>query len=255
MFQKIYEKQRNKEIVIYLPDDYYSTNERYPVLYMNDGQNAFFDDQSYIGISWGIEEYLKKSELKVIVVAIPCVFSEYGRASEYGPWDISSGTLMRDDSKEIIRGTGEDYCQWIIHTLKPYIDKRYRTKKDDTAMAGSSSGGVITAYACLKHGDVFHKGAALSTAYWLYQEEFVYLIENYDLSGIERFYFDVGGNEGREDRSLSEDYLWSNEEIASLLSKKTDHYEYHVFGEHIHNEACWRKRVPLFMSYLFKGGD
>lgn len=71
MFQKIYNKCRDKNIIVYLPDDYYQSEERYPVLYMNDGQNAFFDDQAYIGVSWGMEDYLKKSGLKVIVVAIP----------------------------------------------------------------------------------------------------------------------------------------------------------------------------------------
>lgn len=54
MFQKIYNKCRDKSIIVYLPDDYYQSEERYPVLYMNDGQNAFFDDQAYIGVSWGM---------------------------------------------------------------------------------------------------------------------------------------------------------------------------------------------------------
>ena len=67
MFQKIYNKCRDKNIIVYLPDDYYQSEERYPILYMNDGQNAFFDDQAYIGVCWGIEDYLKKSGLKVIV--------------------------------------------------------------------------------------------------------------------------------------------------------------------------------------------
>ena len=51
MFQKIYNKCRDKNIIVYLPDDYYQSEERYPVLYMNDGQNAFFDDQAYIKVS------------------------------------------------------------------------------------------------------------------------------------------------------------------------------------------------------------
>lgn len=253
MFQKIYNKCRDKNIIVYLPDDYYQSEERYPVLYMNDGQNAFFDDQAYIGVSWGMEDYLKKSNLKVIVVAIPCVFSEYGRASEYGPWDVESGTLMRDDSHEIIKGTGEDYCQWLIHDLKPSIDCRFRTIKDNTAMVGSSSGGIITAYACMKHPDVFHKGAAVSTAYWLYQKEFIDLVKTSDLSGLERFYFDVGGKEGYDDESLSQDYLWSNNEIEYLIRQKGIDYMYRVFEEDVHSEACWRNRVPVFMSYLYGG--
>lgn len=254
MFQKIYNKCRDKNIIVYLPDDYYQSEERYPVLYMNDGQNAFFDDQAYIGVSWGMEDYLKKSDLKVIVVAIPCVFSEYGRASEYGPWNVESGVLMRDESHELIKGTGEDYCEWLIHDLKPYIDGRYRTLEDDTAMVGSSSGGVITAYACMKHPDVFHKGAAVSTAYWLYQKEFIDLVKTSDLSGLERFYFDVGGKEGYDDDSLSQDYLWSNNEIEYLIRQKGIDYMYRVFEHDVHSEACWRNRVPVFMSYLYGGG-
>ena len=67
MFQKIYNKCRDKNIIVYLPDDYYQSEERYPVLYMNDGQNAFFDDQAYIGVSWGMEDYLKLLFCKWVV--------------------------------------------------------------------------------------------------------------------------------------------------------------------------------------------
>lgn len=75
-----------------------------------------------------------------------------------------------------------------------------------------------------------------------------------DLSGIERFYFDVGGKEGYDDDSLSQDYLWSNNEIEYLIRQKGIDYMYRVFEHDVHSETCWRNRVPVFMSYLYGGG-
>ena len=83
MFQKIYNKCRDKKIIVYLPDDYYQSEERYPVLYMNDGQNAFFDDQAYIGVSWGMEpesvlpyhRFLKSFQIPEVHSAMSMLFS------------------------------------------------------------------------------------------------------------------------------------------------------------------------------------
>ncbi len=63
---------RMRKIMIYVPDDYQTSNKRYPVMYINDGQNAFFDEESYMGISWGFYDYVKETNLDIIMVAIPC---------------------------------------------------------------------------------------------------------------------------------------------------------------------------------------
>ena len=84
--------KRKRHIDIYVPDDYQSAKKRYPVLIINDGQNAFFDEQSYIGKSWGFLESVRELKLDVILVAIYCNFEPLKREDEYGPWYLLSDT-------------------------------------------------------------------------------------------------------------------------------------------------------------------
>ena len=94
---------------------------------------------------------------------------------------------------------------------------------------------------------------AFSTAYWLYQKEFIDLVKTSDLSGIERFYFDVGGKEGYDDDSLSQDYLWSNNEIEYLIRQKGIDYMYRVFEHDVHSETCWRKKsTSLYVLFIWR---
>lgn len=254
--EKLYMKslRRQRKITIYVPDDYLTSNKRYPVLYINDGQNAFFDDRSYMGISWGFYDYVKAVGLDVIMVAIPCNVRLNKREDEYGPWPISKDILMMeygDDSLKI-GGEGEKYLRFIIKQLKPYIDQRFPTNVEDCAMVGSSMGGIITSYAGLKYPHIFKKTASLSTAYWFYMDEFIDLIERSDMSSTKCFYLDLGGNEGNGDEEMSRIYYESNEIIYNELIKVSDKIEVRFFEYAGHNEYEWRQRVPIFMDLFYK---
>lgn len=244
---------REREITVYLPDDYYQSDKRYPVLYINDGQNAFFDRLSYCGDSWGFLDYVQEQQLDIIMVAIPCHFEGFKRMDEYGPWVINEELSYQETQVEgmIIGGEGQLYVDWLIDELKPYIDQRFTTDPDDCGIVGSSMGGVISAYASLARPDVFKKCAALSTAFWFYMEEFTELIESHDYSELEKFYFDLGEFEGCGSEEIDEWYIESNDIIYELLKDKIDNLEYNFFEDAHHNESEWRKRVPLFMEFLY----
>ena len=94
------------------------------------------------------------------------------RMDEYGPWVISDELSERETHQKgkIIGGEGKEYVDWMVTELKPYIDRRFRTIEDDTAVVGSSMGGVIASYAALAYPSVFKKSASLSTAYWFYYD-------------------------------------------------------------------------------------
>lgn len=254
--KKFYMKslRRVRRVTIYVPDDYQSSNKRYPVLYINDGQNAFFDEASYMGISWGFYDYVKESGMDVIMVAIPCNYRLNKREDEYGPWPIGKDILMMEYGNDQIKvgGEGDKYLNFIIKQLKPYIDQRFPTIKDDNAMVGSSMGGIITSYAGIKYGDIFKKTASLSTAYWFYLEEFSQLIEQSDLSDIECFYLDLGGNEGNGNEEISRIYFESNDLIYQKLIEKSNKIEARFFEEACHNEEQWRMRVPIFMNLFYQ---
>ena len=92
--------QREREIIVYLPDDYYQQNKDYPVLYIQDGQNAFFDYSSYCGISWGFLEYVKQTGMEIILVAIPCNETGFKRMDEYGPWKINEALSYQETGQK-----------------------------------------------------------------------------------------------------------------------------------------------------------
>lgn len=246
--------KRERKITVYLPDDYYQSEVRYPVLYIQDGQNAFFDKLSFCGVSWGFLDYVQMTGLKVIMVAIPCNFTGFKRMDEYGPWLIDSDLSYQETQvkDKIIGGEGQAYVEWMIHELKPYIDRRFRTVTADTGIVGSSMGGVISAYAALAYPEVFCKCAALSTAFWFYMDEFEELIQKHDYHELECFYFDLGEFEGCGDDQIDEWYIESNNYIYSLLKDKIENLEYHYFEGSQHNETEWRERLPLFMNLFYE---
>ena len=92
--------KRTRKIDIYVPDDYQTSKKRYPVLIINDGQNAFFDERSYIGKSWGFLQAVKQLNIDVILVAIYCNFKPLKREDEYGPW-IMNQDLSREYGTQI----------------------------------------------------------------------------------------------------------------------------------------------------------
>ncbi len=245
--------QREKKVVIYLPEDYYKTKKRYPVLYINDGQNAFFDHQSFMGTSWGFDQYVKEHHLDIIMVAIPCVFDDAIRMDEYGPWLLDDYYSQLFTKDRLVGGQGDDYLHFVIDNVKVLIDHRFRTLPSFSAMVGSSMGGVISAYAFLAYPQVFKRVAALSTAFFLYEKQFLDLIAHYQGEG--KLYFDLGDDEGHGNAQESEAYISSNTHIQSALEEKGIAYEYHFFAHTTHNEAAWRKRLPLFMPMLFEEDD
>lgn len=242
---------REKKVIIYLPEDYYKTKKRYPVMYINDGQNAFFDHASFMGTSWGFDQYVKKAQLDVIMVAIPCVFDDQGRMNEYGPWPLTQKWASLFHATKL-GGQGDDYVHFLIDHLKVLIDHRFRTLPNHTSIVGSSMGGVISAYAYFRYPHIFNKAAALSTAFFLYEEEFLALIDEAPHIG-KGLYFDLGDDEGHGNNEESAAYLSSNARIKEALDHHLMPYEYHFFEHTTHNEAAWRQRLPLFMPYLLEG--
>src|SRR5690606_12287834 len=138
-----------KRVWIYLPEEYETSGRRYPVIYMHDGQHLF-DEATATGrkgpVEWGVDECIDASANKAIVVAIASSDSADGRKKEY---------LVNSDYTQKVEG--ELYLRDIIFSLKPFVDGKYKTLPDaaNTAMVGSSLGGLITLYAGLFYPDVF----------------------------------------------------------------------------------------------------
>lgn len=152
------ELKRSRRIWIYLPSDYETSNNSYPVLYMHDGQVVFDKQANPFNIELEVDEILEqlfKEERTegIIVVAIDSDIKF--RREEYNPVKVSeAGPIPSTDS----------YAEFIVKTLKPFIDSNFRTKpeRDYTGIAGLSAGAICSIYIGLKYQDTFSKIGAFS---------------------------------------------------------------------------------------------
>ena len=108
---------KKRRAYIYLPDSYNKEKDRrYPVMYMFDGHNVFFDSDATYGKSWGMAQYMQKSKKQLIIVAVECNHEGDSRLQEYSPVNFENETLGK------IKGKGRSYMNWLVGTLKPYFD-------------------------------------------------------------------------------------------------------------------------------------
>ena len=135
--------RKKRRAYIYLPDYYEDLPEqRFPVMYMFDGHNVFFDSDATYGKSWGMKEFMTWTRKPLIIVAIECNHQGNRRLQEYSPVDF-------DNRLGVIQGQGKRYMDWLVKVLKPRIDREYRTLPDrkNTLICGSSMGGLMSLYA------------------------------------------------------------------------------------------------------------
>jgi predicted alpha/beta superfamily hydrolase len=226
---------RHRRVWIYLPESYGKSKKKYPVLYMHDGQNVFDEATSAYG-EWGVDEALDSlgtQHKEIIVVAIDNGGDK--RLNEYSPYDM----------EKYGKGEGDQYVDFLVQTLKPYIDKHYRTKKDEknTFIAGSSMGGLISFYAILKYPKVFGGAGVFSPAFWITPE-----LKNIDREKAKKIkgkiYFYAGQSESE---SMVPDMLNVFEQMR-MHSKAKMQTVIRAGGKH--NEPTWRKEFPLFYEYL-----
>ena len=235
--------KKPRRLYIYLPRDYAHSGKRYPVLYMFDGHNVFYNSHATYGKSWGMKEYLQKTGLPLIVVAVECNPEGNRRLNEYAPFDFEYTDLG------CMEGLGKLTMDWFTGPLKESIDREYRTLPDreHTLIAGSSFGGLIALYAITAYNDCFGRAAALSPSLWAGGEQLRALMTETQLQPSTRVYLDLGTGElPPEDRgSLAELF----EAAAELTAAGADVAARIVPGA-VHNEAAWEKRIPVFMDYL-----
>lgn len=240
-----------RQIRVCLPDGYRDSKEHYPVLYMHDGQNLFLDVDASYGVSWGLADYLIKSKAPLIIVGIDCNHEGFERFNEYAPWENPTVGPELLKFEGVYGGKGKAYIEFILHTLKPLIDEEYRTKPDETLMAGSSIGGLISTYAACRYPHIFQRVASLSSAYWFNQTEIERFIEESDLSGLKRFYMDIGTDEDTSKVDAAH-YIRSSAEVYEVFKKKNIDMQFKIIDDGVHHETAWRERMPKIIEYLMK---
>lgn len=247
-----------RRIRVLLPTEYHDQpHANYPVLYMHDGQNLFFDHESYSGKSWGVIDSLTNPDFPpMIVVGID--HAEAFRVPEYAPWPVKNVLHLNLPS---YKGDGKAYAQWFINLLKPFIDEHYRTKADvkNTFLAGSSMGGLITAYMASAYPNVFGGIGIFSMASWINEEAFLEFCSHHPLPQDISVFIQVGTNEGdpvgeRGGSEKNQLYITNSLNYYNLLIKQglpIDQIDFHIIANAHHTESVWASYFPNFLKHLF----
>lgn len=254
-----------RKVRVYLPPNI-EQGESYPVLYMHDGQNLFYPEWSKHNKSWMIHDSLNelfaRSESTPIVVGVDCPTNNPDdrqtlRLDEYSPW-IKTDLFQSPRWSDIpsAGGNGEHYADFIVKTLKPFIDENFPTlpQKENTYVGGSSMGGLISLYISLKYPELFNGVMALSSAFWFSPTEMKdFISKARDIS--QNIYLDIGTCE-TSDESVSEFptiYLDSNREVYDhLLNCGHTEVSFKVIDGAEHDELAWAKRFINAWKWISK---
>lgn len=242
---------QDRTLHIWLPEDYYRTEERYPVMYFFDGHNLFSDAEATYGKSWGLADFLARWEKPIIIVGMECSHEGNNRLQEYCPY-------KRKVLGQQMTGLGRETARWIADEVKPYIDRTFRTyaHREATAIGGSSMGGIMSVYTLLCHNDVFSKAACLSPSTTYNHRYFQKDLATHALHPDSRMYLAWGEREvkgppkGGDARFDSKEAIYAWALSRGVEAKGAMSYVY-MQPEGEHCEACWEAQVPRFMNYLW----
>ncbi|CAF0843009.1 unnamed protein product [Adineta ricciae] len=232
---------RTRRIWIYLPRSYSTDlNRRYPVVYAHDAQNLFDASTSFSG-EWGVDESLDNLSQEMIVVGIDNGGSE--RLNELTPYSNANYG----------GGQANLYLDFIVDKLRPYINSHFRTKpeRENTAILGSSLGGLCSFYAGIRHEDIFGLIGIFSPSFWFSDDIYTYVAKHTFRNSPPRLYF-VGGQ-------LESSTMVSNmQRMINVLQNTTVEYKQNptklklvVAADGQHQEWFWRREFPTAIKWLF----
>ena len=232
-----------RRVYVYVPDEAAEDAEkRYPVLYMFDGHNLFFDEDATYGKSWGLGEYLDATGAELIVAAVECNHDpDNGRIKEYAPYPFSERRLGTIESR------GARTMDWLVNVFKREIDRGYPTLPDrgHTFIAGSSMGALMSLYALSAFPKTFSRAAALSPALECAPRKLEEMLRGTTFPPDAVVYLDMGEAELRR-RGTRRQFR----QLCELLLKKGVKLTARVVPGGEHNEASWEKQLPFAIGTL-----
>ena len=235
-----------RRLRVYLPPGYAASRRRYPVLFMHDGQNLFDASSSFAG-EWEVDESLdalaREGRFEGLIV-VGLDNAGEARLDEYSPWrdrQLGKG------------GRGDIYASFLVRTLKPFVDRTWRTLPDreHTGIAGSSMGGLISLYAGLRYPEVFSRVAAFSPTLGFAARMPMRYLRTARARLPQRLYLDMGGAESghpTRDRELVE----LVRAAASTLEVGGFEVRLVIDAPAQHHESAWAVRFPEAVTWLFR---
>lgn len=242
-----------RPITVWKPPEYdCNASRHYPVFYMHDGQNLFDPHTAFAGNPWRCDETAERMirERQVRPMLIVGIGNTPDRIKEYGP------SRKRPGVADLAR----NYGRFVVEELKPFIDSNYRTLAGptDTAVGGSSMGGLISLYLSRWHPHVFGLCAAMSPSLWYNREAFLRTARARTgwLKG-HKIWLDFGTREGMTPSGMqaglnrTRDLATAFRE-AGLVDDRDLHYMEVEGGQH--SEFAWSARFDKVLKFLFGTG-
>ena len=236
-----------RDILVHLPKGYRrSAARRYPVLYLHDGQNVFDAATSFAGVEWGADETAQRlTAAKLIepIIIVAVANTGENRIHEYAPTAARIDALKRMQSKGSLR----NYGSFLIEELKPFIDRKYRTRREAefTGLGGSSLGGLATLVLGLWFPNYFTRLTVMSPSVW-WDDCAIYKIVDETAKPPLKIWLDAGTREEGWERAR---------ELRDRLVEKgwrlhDDLYYLEADGSD-HSEGAWAARMDPVLRFLF----
>lgn len=261
----------SRRITVWLPPQYKKNKElRLPVLYILDGQNVFDSAKAAFGTEWQADETADKliANESIPPILIVAIDNSKNRIDDYTPTPgtLSNTPINATSTTETQStkqgGAAATHLAFIIDEVKPLIDRTFRTKSapDDTAIAGSSLGGLFSLYAWFERPDVFGHAICMSPSLFWDNASLLREVEQKAkdklrvLKGVHRIWIDMGSHEG-ESTEASESHVARVKRLEQALTTvgPTNSLEVRsvIATRAKHNEEAWAKRLPDALQFIF----
>ena len=246
-----------RHVDVWLPANYHSSEETFPVIYMHDGQNLFDPALAYIGIDMGVDEAIENliASQTINGAIVVGIWNSEQRIRDYLPAKpfYSSSKAMQAQFVAAVGGEplSDHYLAWMVNELKPQIDATYRTdpEPEATRMMGASMGGLISLYALVQYPEVFGNAGCLSTHWPIGGSALVeWFGKRLPEPGEHRIYFDFGTED------LDAEYEPFQREMDGFMHaagyRQGDDWLTKKFIGAGHSEQAWRERAELPLAFV-----
>jgi predicted alpha/beta superfamily hydrolase len=236
-----------RDVFVYLPPAYDASDQRYPVMYMHDGQNLWNPADAFGGVVWAVDETAQSlilaGEISPLIIVGIHNAGEH-RINEYTPVRAERGRMRGRG------GQADRYGRMIIEELKPIIDREYRTRpeREYTGLGGSSLGGLASLHLGLKRPDVFSRLAIMSPAVWWANNQIIreaaLIAERLPL----RIWLDIGKREGPQ---IKHQVRALKEILLANGWRSGEDFAYFEFPNARHEESAWAARFGEVLKFLY----
>jgi predicted alpha/beta superfamily hydrolase len=237
----------DRDVIVYLPPGYdHDPSRRYPVLYLQDGQNLFDSATAFLGNEWGLDEtaelLISGGQIEPLIM-VGVYNTGMKRIGEYTP--------VRDRRGR--GGQARRYGRLMVEDLKPFIDERYRTYRDqaNTGLGGSSLGGLVTMYLGLEYPNVFGKLVVMSPSVWWANRDILLRVEKLKKKLPLKIWLDIGTAEGSNAGMTERDAVSLRDALIEKGWQLGQDLGFEVDQGAGHNEQAWGNRIRDALKFLY----